>query len=76
MIIGRAFGSRANTALGFETIVVSYGTDIPHLKGSHKKYLYGPGAFLVTHSDHEHLKIGDLERAVEGYETIITETLK
>lgn len=28
---------------GFETITVNYGTDIPNLNGTHKKYLYGPG---------------------------------
>ncbi|OAA59035.1 Peptidase M20, dimerization [Niveomyces insectorum RCEF 264] len=61
---------------GFETILLSYGTDIPGLRGDHKKYLYGPGDFLVTHSDHEHLTVGDLEEAVEGYKLIITEILK
>ena len=59
-----------------ETIVVNYGTDIPNLKGSHKRYLYGPGDILVAHSDHEHLKISDLETAVEGYKTLITASLK
>ena len=29
---------------GFEKIVCSYGTDVPNLKGDHKKYLYGPGS--------------------------------
>ncbi|KAI0127318.1 hypothetical protein BJ170DRAFT_581280 [Xylariales sp. AK1849] len=61
---------------GFETIVESYGTDIPNLKGSHKRYLYGPGTILVAHSDHEHLKVKDLETAVQGYKTLITESLK
>ncbi|KAK3688676.1 hypothetical protein B0T22DRAFT_498721 [Podospora appendiculata] len=61
---------------GFETTVVSYGTDIPRLKGDHKKYLYGPGSILVAHSDHEHLTVADLEAAVEGYKTLILESLK
>ncbi|CAK7231123.1 hypothetical protein SBRCBS47491_007824 [Sporothrix bragantina] len=61
---------------GFETIVLNYGTDIPGLKGNHKRYLYGPGDYLVTHSDHEHLSISDLEQAVEGYKVLITESLK
>lgn len=61
---------------GFETIVVNYGTDIPNLKGSHKRYLYGPGDILVAHSDHEHLKISDLKTAVEGYKTLIKASLK
>ncbi|PBP18516.1 c6 zinc finger domain containing protein [Diplocarpon rosae] len=61
---------------GFETIVVNYGTDIPHLKGDHKRYLYGPGTILMAHSDHEHLKVSDLETAVKGYKALIEHTLK
>ncbi|KAI9744800.1 MAG: hypothetical protein M1818_001725 [Claussenomyces sp. TS43310] len=60
---------------GFDTIVVSYGTDIPNLDGHHKSYLYGPGDILVAHSDHEHLNVSDLVAAVEGYEILIKESL-
>jgi len=62
--------------IGFETIVVNYGTDIPSLKGDHKRYLYGPGSILMAHSDHEHLKISDLEEAVKGYKALIEHSLK
>ncbi|KAK3389288.1 hypothetical protein B0H63DRAFT_556482 [Podospora didyma] len=61
---------------GFETTVLNYGTDVPNLKGDHKRYLYGPGTILVAHSDHEHLKISELEAAVEGYKRLILESLK
>lgn len=61
---------------GFETIVVNYGTDIPNLKGDHKRYLYGPGTILEAHSAHEHLKVKDLEDAVEGYKKLIEHSLK
>ena len=61
---------------GFEEIVVNYGTDIPNLKGDHKRYLYGPGDILVAHSDHEHLKVSDLTTAVDGYKTLMQECLK
>lgn len=30
--------------VGFETEAQAYGTDIPNLKGNHKRYLYGPGS--------------------------------
>lgn len=60
---------------GFDRIVLNYGTDIPGLKGGHKRYLYGPGDFLVTHSDHEHLAVSDLEEAVDGYKKLITHAL-
>jgi len=35
------------TCIGFETITVNYGTDIPNLNGRHRKYLYGPGSYVT-----------------------------
>ncbi|ETS85840.1 hypothetical protein PFICI_03865 [Pestalotiopsis fici W106-1] len=61
---------------GFENVVVNYVTDIPSLHGVHRKYLYGPGSILVSHTDHEHLTVSDLENAVEGYKTLITKNLE
>lgn len=66
----------ADDLKGFETIVVNYGTDIPSLKGDHKKYLYGPGTILLAHSDHEHLKVSDLKTAVKGYKALLEHSLK
>ena len=63
------------TAVGFETIVTNYGTDIPSLRGDHKRYLYGPGSILVSHSDHEHVGVSDLLAAVDGYKTLILAAL-
>ena len=60
---------------GFETTTVNYGTDIPNLRGKHKRYLYGPGSILVAHSDHEHLEAQDLHDAVEGYKVLIRHAL-
>jgi acetylornithine deacetylase len=60
----------------FQTIVVNYGTDIPYLKGNHKRYLYGPGSILEAHSAHEHLRVQDLEEAVEGYRKLVKFSLK
>ncbi|MCJ1455579.1 hypothetical protein MMC28_005934 [Mycoblastus sanguinarius] len=61
---------------GFDTMTVNYGTDIPNLKGSHKRYLYGPGSILVAHSDHEHLKADDMLTAVKGYKKLIRAALE
>jgi acetylornithine deacetylase len=66
----------AKNSAGFEKMAVNYGTDIPYLKGDHKRYLYGPGSILVAHSDHEHVKVSDLETAVQGYRTLIKHSLK
>jgi len=60
---------------GFDTVTVNYGTDIPNLAGDHKRYLYGPGSILVAHSDHEHLKVSELEQAVKDYQRLILATL-
>ena len=56
-------------------MVVNYGTDIPNLRGTHKRYLYGPGSILVAHSDHEHLAAQDLLLAVQGYKTLVLHAL-
>ncbi|GKT82367.1 C6 zinc finger domain containing protein [Colletotrichum tofieldiae] len=61
---------------GFNTTVVNYYTDVPHLNGTHKRYLYGPGTILVAHSAEERITVSDLELAVEGYKTLILESLK
>ncbi|KAF2435182.1 Zn-dependent exopeptidase [Tothia fuscella] len=61
---------------GFQSITVNYGTDVPNLKGDHKRYLYGPGSIFVAHSDHEHLKVKELEQAVVDYQRIILAVLK
>ncbi|KAK0625436.1 hypothetical protein B0T17DRAFT_492601, partial [Bombardia bombarda] len=61
---------------GFETMVANYGTDLPHLKGDHVSYLYGPGTILVAHGDDEALQVRDLETAVEGYKTLIKHALE
>lgn len=61
---------------GFDTIIANYGTDIPHFKGDHQRYLYGPGTILVAHGDDEALTVADLEDAVEGNKKLILHGLK
>jgi acetylornithine deacetylase len=61
---------------GFETTVANYGTDMPHLKGNHERYLYGPGTILVAHGQRENITVGDLESAVEGYQKLILHALQ
>ncbi|KAK1969728.1 Zn-dependent exopeptidase [Colletotrichum sublineola] len=61
---------------GFETVVVNYGTDIPNLKGSHTRYLYGPGTILVAHGRDENITVAELEEAVRGYQKLILHALQ
>lgn len=71
VFIRRSMGLILLCRAGFETMVANYGTDVPHLKGNHVSYLYGPGSILVAHGDDEGLRVGDLEDAVEGYKRLI-----
>jgi acetylornithine deacetylase len=61
---------------GFETLTVNYGTDVPNLKGDHRRFLYGPGSIFVAHSDHEALTKKELEQAVLDYRRLIVEAGK
>ncbi|CAZ85041.1 unnamed protein product [Tuber melanosporum] len=60
---------------GFEVEAQAYGTDIPNLKGSHKRYLYGPGSIFTAHSNAEFVTVTDLVESVEGYKALIVHTL-
>lgn len=62
--------------IGFESIIVNYGTDAANLAGDHVRYLYGPGDILVAHGDDEALQVRDLEAAVEGYKKLIKHALR
>ena len=55
------------TLPGFETSVFPFTTDIPFLSAWGTPLLYGPGSILVAHSEHEHVLLDDLDRAVDGY---------
>ena len=61
---------------GFEVTTVNYGTDVPNQKGKNKKYLFGPGSILVSHTSQEHLTVQDLEEGVAGYKRIILHALQ
>ncbi|KAI1390387.1 Zn-dependent exopeptidase [Hypoxylon trugodes] len=61
---------------GFETTTVNYGTDVHHLEGDHKRYLYGPGTIFVAHGPDEAIKLGELEAAVEDYKKLILHALE
>lgn len=52
---------------GFETEVVAFTTDLPHLTRWGRPFLLGPGSISVAHTDHERVQKADLEQAVELY---------
>ena len=61
---------RMHTVPGFDTAVFPFTTDVPLLDRWGAPLLFGPGSILVAHTDHEHLPIAELERAVDGYITL------
>ena len=61
---------RLHTVPGFETAVFSYFSDVPFLSTWGTPLLIGPGSIHVAHTDHEHLRVDELQAAVDTYETL------
>lgn len=55
---------------GFETGVVSFSTDIPHLNRWGQALLLGPGSIFDAHVPGERVAIAELERGVSLYERL------
>lgn len=52
---------------GFPSAPVSFGSDAPHLTNFREKLICGPGSVRVAHRPDEHLRLQDLDAAVERY---------
>lgn len=56
---------------GEPSCVVAFGSDVPHLLPllgtTGRALLVGPGSILDAHTDHERVRIADLEGAVQSY---------
>ena len=52
---------------GWDTTVVRYGSDLPHLTSWGTGYQLGPGTIKLAHTDEERIRKADLHRAVELY---------
>ena len=67
----KAFGGDSPTKYeimeGFDTKPVAFGSDAPQLTNFRNKILCGPGSILVAHRPEEHIRLSDLEAAVENY---------
>lgn len=66
---------RLHTVPGFDTEVFAYFSDVPFLTKWGTPLLLGPGTIHVAHTDHEHVRIADLERAVDLYADLATRLL-
>jgi acetylornithine deacetylase len=56
-----------NVREGFETMVVSFASDVPFLTNWGKPFLTGPGSILDAHTDHERISKNELLEGVEVY---------
>lgn len=56
---------------GFETSIVKYTTDIPHLGAWGEPFLMGPGSIHVAHTPHERVPKRELIEAVRLYRELV-----
>jgi acetylornithine deacetylase len=52
---------------GFDTVILPFTTDVPWLDRWGAPLLFGPGSFLVAHTDDEHVALDELEAAARAY---------
>ena len=60
---------------GWDTTVVSYGSDLPFLTAWGHGYQLGPGTIRVAHTDHEHIRKADLLDGVDRYTALARDLL-
>ncbi|KAI8630620.1 Zn-dependent exopeptidase [Xylariaceae sp. FL1651] len=61
---------------GFEAEPMAYGTDVPRLRGDHRKVLYGPGTIRVAHGKDEQIRVGEIMDCIKGNKKLALELLK
>ena len=66
---------RLHTIPGIPSASFPYTTDIPLLERWGVPLLYGPGSFLVAHTDEEHVDLREFTAAIDGYVQIVTALL-
>jgi acetylornithine deacetylase len=66
---------RLHTVEGLPTAVFPFTTDVPLLDRWGTPLLFGPGSFLVAHTDREHLRLDELDSAIRGYERLLASCL-
>jgi acetylornithine deacetylase len=63
---------RLHTIPGVPSGSFPYTTDIPLLERWGVPLLYGPGSFLLAHTDEEHVDLQEFDAAIDGYVAIVT----
>ena len=63
---------RLHTIPGIPSRSFPFTTDIPLLDRWGVPLLFGPGSFLLAHTDNEHLTLAEFESSIDGYVSIVT----
>jgi acetylornithine deacetylase len=63
---------RMHTVPGVATASFPFTTDIPLLDRWGKPLLFGPGSFLVAHTDNEYVAIAEIHAAIDAYQRIVS----
>ncbi|HEY7474417.1 MAG TPA: M20/M25/M40 family metallo-hydrolase [Vicinamibacterales bacterium] len=63
---------RMHTVPGVATASFPFTTDIPLLDRWGKPLLFGPGSFLVAHTDNEYVAIAEIHTAIDAYQRIVS----
>jgi acetylornithine deacetylase len=66
---------RMHTVPGFTTAAFPFTTDVPLLDRWGAPLLFGPGSFLVAHTNDEHVSLAELHEAVDAYERLANQLL-
>ena len=67
---------RFHTVEGVPTAVFPFTTDVPFLDRWGTPLLFGPGSFLVAHTDRECLTIDAFETAIDRYAQLLSACLE
>src|SRR5205814_8844164 len=67
---------RLTTVPGFETCVVRFTTDIPHLANWGSPLLIGPGSILDAHTAHERISFEALAAGADAYVRLVRALLR
>lgn len=61
---------------GFETCVVAFGSDVPHLSSMGKPLLIGPGSIFEAHTAGEKIQVAELREAVQVYRRLCKQLIQ
>jgi acetylornithine deacetylase len=74
-VIGGADPHRMHVVEGFETMVASFGSDVPYLGRLGKPLLIGPGSILDAHTLHEKISKQEMTEGAAIYERLVKKLL-